>query len=229
MGKRMPRADDACGCSRLAHVVAAAMGTVLLAGTLALPATAAQKADSQSDAAGMASRSEPAKVAQGSEPGTDNKVVRPVLDEADMACLACHKGEATALDDPESLMATHVNAGAVCTTCHSEERTLSLVHKKTDGKKPPTSLKRTKVADEVCLTCHDDAKKLINATASKQIEDEKGIKANPHDLPSNDSHDGVRCANCHKLHEANPGTSKEALGTCLSCHHAGVFECGTCH
>lgn len=228
MGKHMPRADDACGCSRLARAIVAAMGMALLAGALALPATAAQKTDSHSDVAGAASQSGSAKAAQGGRPGAD-KAAAPVLDEADVACLACHKGEAAALDDPESLMTTHVEAGAVCATCHSDERTLSLVHKKTDGKKAPTSLKRTKVADEACLACHDDAKKLAKATVSKQVEDEKGAKVNPHELPSNDSHDDVRCANCHKLHETKPDASKEALSTCLSCHHAGVFECGTCH
>ena len=60
------------------------------------------------------------------------------------------------------------------------------------------------------------------------IADDKGTAVNPHALPASPDHDSLACIDCHTSHEAAPAL-EEAESTCASCHHAGVFECGTCH
>lgn len=38
-------------------------------------------------------------------------------------------------------------------------------------------------------------------------------------------HADIVCADCHAMHSAG----STAAETCVSCHHAGVYECNTCH
>lgn len=229
--------------------------------------------------------------------------------DADLSdCTSCHTAEAASFDEgAESLAALHGTLAGECTDCHdTSDRGFAIVHRKTEGKDLPTQLRRTKASAEVCSTCHDQAD-LAEATADVKLVDEKGTEVNPHDLPSNESHDALTCFDCHGFHgvsagederdgataegddpaeesgaaaeggttaEGNataegddaaeesgsaddpgeaapaadaPGTASTPDGTpseddplladaygnasslCLSCHHAGVFECGTCH
>lgn len=210
--------------------------------------------------------------------------------DADLAdCTSCHTAEAASFDEgAESLAALHGTLAGECTDCHdTSDRGFAIVHRKTEGKDLPTQLRRTKASAEVCSTCHDQAD-LAEATADVKLVDEKGTEVNPHDLPSNESHDALTCFDCHGFHGVSageeegdgggaaedttaegdgaagesgsagdpdvaapaadaPGTASapdgvsseddpllaEAYGNasslCLSCHHAGVFECGTCH
>ena len=62
------------------------------------------------------------------------------------------------------------------------------------------------------------------------LTDKNGTTANPHDLPQNADHTNadLACATCHKLHGEDP-IEQTALKACIDCHHAEVFECGTCH
>lgn len=242
--------------------------------------------------------------------------------DADLAdCASCHTAEAASFDEGvESLAALHGTLAGECTDCHdTSDRGFAIVHRKTEGKDLPTQLRRTKASAEVCSTCHDQAD-LAEATADVKLVDEKGTEVNPHDLPSNESHDALTCFDCHGFHgvsagedegdataeddgpaaedgateegaaaEGNGPAAGESTGTddateesgpaasgpaasgaagdpdgaaqaadapgtastpdgapseddplladaygnasslCLSCHHAGVFECGTCH
>jgi hypothetical protein len=89
-----------------------------------------------------------------------------------------------------------------------------------------SSLVNTSVDEAACLTCHDrDA--LIEATADCTVlTDAQGTVVNPHDLIEGSQHDQVTCEDCHKMHSND---SAAAYRACVSCHHAEVWECGTCH
>lgn len=200
-------------------------------------------------------------------------------------CSSCHIAEAASFEeDAGSLASVHPTLEQECVDCHdTSDRGFTIVHKKTEGKAIPATLKRTKASAENCSSCHD-AKDLAKATEDIKLVDEKGTEVNPHDLPHNESHDALTCFSCHGFHglsasnataqsvsaeatEAAPGqnadartdiqangkasapmsadasgqngasdttgplatTYDDARSLCISCHHAGVYECGTCH
>ena len=200
-------------------------------------------------------------------------------------CSSCHVAEAASFEeDANSLASEHLALKQECADCHdTSDRGFAIVHKRTEGKAMPATLKRTKASAENCSSCHD-AKDLAKATEDIKLVDEKGTEVNPHDLPSNESHDALTCFSCHSFHglsasnatvqsasaeaaEVAPGqnadartgiqangeasapmpasasgqngvsdaagplatTYDDARSLCISCHHAGVYECGTCH
>lgn len=200
-------------------------------------------------------------------------------------CSSCHVAETASFEeDANSLASEHPALKQECTDCHdTSDRGFAIVHKKTEGKAMPATLKRTKASAEICSSCHD-AKDLAKATEDIKLVDEKGTEVNPHDLPSNESHDALTCFSCHSFHglsasnaaaqsadtetaqmapkqdagstpssRANGETGApmptnasgrngasdtagplattydDARSLCISCHHAGVYECGTCH
>ena len=214
--------------------------------------------------------SEPAQAATNTDPGD---------------CLSCHVAEAMSFEKgANSLASVHPTLKQECTDCHdTSDRGFTIVHKKTEGKAMPATLKRAKASAENCSSCHD-AKDLAKATEDIKLVDEKGTEVNPHDLPHNESHDALTCFSCHSFHglsasnaaaqsagaeaaEVAPGqnadaragiqadaeasvptpassseqngagdaagplatTYDDARSLCISCHHAGVYECGTCH
>ncbi|MBR2835887.1 MAG: hypothetical protein IKE43_09320 [Coriobacteriales bacterium] len=195
-------------------------------------------------------------------------------------CTSCHTAEKDSFDADSyiTLAADHPAFESLCTACHSTDDTgFARVHKKTEGKKMPTKLSRTKALAEDCNLCHEK-EDLVKATEDKLIKDATH-EINPHDLPSNEDHDAINCFSCHVFHAVgdanavkakdtqedkadtadkattdskatsttdqkasasaaseeeavNPvlaNTLKNAKAFCLDCHHAGVFECGTCH
>lgn len=81
---------------------------------------------------------------------------------------------------------------------------------------------------EDCLSCHDAEELKVKTVDSTVLVDAKGKTVNPHDLPSNEDHASIQCTNCHTEHSAESAVEK-APKECLSCHHAGVYECNTCH
>lgn len=89
-----------------------------------------------------------------------------------------------------------------------------------------SALVNTVVSESACLTCHDrDA--LIEATADCDLlTDAHGTTVNPHDIVEGAQHDAVLCEDCHKMHSSDPAAAYRA---CVGCHHAEVWECGTCH
>lgn len=143
-------------------------------------------------------------------------------------CVACHAEEQASTENGACLASKHVGE-ATCTTCHADESALTKVHEgATSDAKKPKRLKKTDVKSEICQSCHSDDARTAATAAITVCTDSEGTTVNPHDLPSNDDHASIECINCHEEH-----TEKDALELapeeCLSCHHADVYECNTCH
>lgn len=106
--------------------------------------------------------------------------------------------------------------------------TMAEVHAKVDkvSTVKKSSLVNTVVSEGACLTCHD-RDTLVEATADcTLLTDAQGTVVNPHDIVEGSQHEGVLCEDCHKMHSND---SAAAYRACVSCHHAEVWECGTCH
>ena len=59
-----------------------------------------------------------------------------------------------------------------------------------------------------------------------ELTDSNGTMVNPHEVMGlTEGHADIVCADCHAMHSAG----STAAETCVSCHHAGVYECNTCH
>ena len=115
-----------------------------------------------------------------------------------------------------------------CATCHEDTEDLAKGHKKLNSGKEASRLKKSQVAQGVCTPCHEQ-EKLAEATEGYQgLTDTDGTTVNPHALPEVESHAGIACTDCHQVHSGKT-IDATAMTTCNSCHHAGVFECGTCH
>lgn len=125
--------------------------------------------------------------------------------------------------------AEHVNGfGLECTTCHEESEGLNKAHSKLNSGKEARRLKKSEVPSGVCLSCHNQ-EDLAEATFDVALIDDKGTKINPHDLPAGTKHEEINCVGCHAVHSAPDDLEEAAVDMCISCHHAGIFECNTCH
>lgn len=174
----------------------------------------------------------------------------------DLDCALCHQKEAEGLapaeadetkeaeaepiesdTDEKGAGATEVSAyaamhvqtfGLECVACHSDEEGLAVGHKNLNSGKEARRLKKSKVDSEVCTTCHK-AEDLAGKTADyRGLTDSNGTVVNPHDLPQVESHQSIACTDCHQAHSGKQ-IDFTAATTCNSCHHAGVYECNTCH
>ena len=139
-------------------------------------------------------------------------------------------GDESILQDiaPTCLASKH--ASLQCIDCHTDEAALTKVHEGVSaGDRMPKRLRKAKIDPEtLCATCHQ-VKELADKTSdSKALVDANGTTVNPHDLPAVDDHAKIDCLDCHSMHkeESCVEVSKQV---CAGCHHAGVFECGTCH
>lgn len=146
----------------------------------------------------------------------------------DADCGACHAKEGSSSEETGCLSQAHVELGYACTDCHADGQALESAHAQNASATPATKLKATDVADETCLGCHESRDAIAAKTPDVALADDRGTAVNPHELTPSPDHDAIECADCHVSHEAKPAL-EEAQGTCASCHHAGVFECGTCH
>lgn len=146
----------------------------------------------------------------------------------DSDCGTCHTKQAESQTDGACLASKH--AANDCVQCHSDESTLSGVHEgATATATMPSTLKKTSVDTEAtCESCHNPAELATKTADCTVLTDDEGTVVNPHDLPSNADHEEVNCISCHKLHSST-GIEKTAQRACSSCHHAGVYACGTCH
>lgn len=121
------------------------------------------------------------------------------------------------------------NMGLTCTDCHRDSPELAAAHAKLDSGKEPRKLKKTAVESDTCLACHDQESLAEQTTGSAVLSDENGTVVNPHELPGNPEHEQVSCTDCHRVHNPKKTVDTAAQQACTSCHHTGVYECGTCH
>lgn len=150
----------------------------------------------------------------------------------DIDCGVCHQDKQASTEDSSLRACTHATqAGATCITCHSDESTLSTVHQDATAEGPmPKKLKKTTVDAQTCQAsgCHDmsaDEFKALTADVTELV-DSNGTMVNPHEVMGlTAGHADIKCSDCHSEHKVDAG----AATTCISCHHAGVYECNTCH
>ena len=93
----------------------------------------------------------------------------------------------------------------------------------------PSRLKQTTVEASVCLSCHDQDEIAAESSSCTALSDAQGTTVNPHELPETDTHGQIACTDCHSMHEEQTDLQGDAKAYCMSCHHADVFECYTCH
>ncbi len=117
-----------------------------------------------------------------------------------------------------------------CTSCHNDEEALEKVHDGvTADDRMPKRLRKAKIGEELCLSCHGSYEELAAATEESQmLVDGVGKAVNPHDLPDVEDHQKIDCLDCHSMHKEQ-SSMDTAMNTCIGCHHTGTFECGTCH
>lgn len=147
-------------------------------------------------------------------------------------CASCHSSEAGSLSNAATAAGIHSAQRLNCISCHTDaDGTLMKVHEKVEaGQTTAKSLRRTAVASETCTVsgCHDDPALRVKATDGLDaFQDSNGLVVNPHELPDTKEHTSINCSNCHSGHA--PMQDDKLMLACTSCHHAGVFECGTCH
>ena len=160
-------------------------------------------------------------------------------------CGSCHVKEAGAADDQTTLYSVHApDATAACINCHGDDLdALSAAHEEYTSEKArvPKKLKSTSIGCETCTStgCHDVAA-LVEATEGSALADSQGKQVNPHSMMEDALHRvggstgaDITCISCHEMHSPNSDDSGQlqnaAKNTCIGCHHADVFECGTCH
>lgn len=143
-------------------------------------------------------------------------------------CAVCHDTQGSSMESIPCAAAQ--NSEVTCSSCHTDEAALGKVHDGvTSEDKMPKRLKQTAVSAEACEACHGGVDALAPKTAeSTVLTDSKGTVVNPHDLPDNERHQTIVCGDCHAMHESG-NVQETAPKACTSCHHAGVYECGTCH
>lgn len=131
----------------------------------------------------------------------------------------------------ESACEASAHASMTCIDCHTDEDALAAAHSDaTSASKMPTKLKQTEVENSLCLSCHEGTlENLVSATEGiASVTDSKGTAVNPHSVLSSEQHAGILCGDCHSMH-SDKGIEESAHDECISCHHADVFQCYTCH
>lgn len=151
---------------------------------------------------------------------------------ANADCVMCHTPEGSSAENASCLAGFHtLQAQATCNTCHADTSGLESVHEGTvAGEANVKRLKKTSVESSTCLSCHDSLESLAqNTPESAYLVDANGLSVNPHAIPDTPGHKGENtCNSCHISHKDKP-LEETAEANCLSCHHANIFACGTCH
>lgn len=150
----------------------------------------------------------------------------------DADCTLCHTYEASTLTNEKCLLSAHSDES--CTSCHTQENKLAFAHKTMSADTSKLKrLKRTTVGEENCIACHGEWEDLAELTKDTVlVQDTEGTIVNPHtvrtEINKSKQHNLVTCTSCHRMHtESN--LAEAANEECRTCHHAGVFKCGTCH
>lgn len=164
--------------------------------------------------------------------GQNQESAAQVVWSPDMDCTTCHTEEAATMEDGSMGAYVHVQeAQTECSTCHVDSATLSEVHQDaTATDAMPKKLKESSVEPATCQAagCHDvSADDMLALTADvTELTDSQGTQVNPHEVMGlTAGHADILCSDCHSMHKAKAN----AADTCVSCHHAGVYECNTCH
>ena len=135
----------------------------------------------------------------------------------------------TSAEGAAPLASAHAALG--CAACHSDEEALTQVHDGvTADDRMPKRLRKAKIdPEQLCQSCHGTMEELAQKTTeSTALTDGAGTVVNPHDLPDVEDHAKLDCLDCHSMHKGQ-SSADTAMNTCNGCHHAAVFECGTCH
>lgn len=144
-------------------------------------------------------------------------------------CSVCHITEKESEESPGTLTFAHSGEKLECADCHTDFERLGRSHERVEAdSKKPSKLKRTKVTNETCMTCHDQNELAQVTAGSTLLTDKHGTTINPHMLPENETHLDVLCSSCHSMHSEDD-VDQRATNTCLNCHHDNVYECYTCH
>ena len=160
-------------------------------------------------------------------PTTGAEISQPDYDKAQVHfvwaankdCSTCHVLETRSMTRTSLLAYQHAEAEENCLSCH-DVSDLTITHKNV-SKETAVRVPVKKYSQAFCFKCHGSYEDLIQSTKdSKVCTDSKGNVANPHDTHLGQSD----CYNCHRMHRMSSGVKY-----CYTCHHAGVFECGTCH
>lgn len=118
--------------------------------------------------------------------------------------------------------------GFSCTTCHEDSPKLAAAHKRLNTGKKATRLKKTTVSDKLCVSCHFPQDLADTTSSGDALVDSEGTTVNPHQLPAGENHASIACMDCHQVH-ASGEIEEHAQELCRTCHHAGVYACGSCH
>ena len=147
--------------------------------------------------------------------------------EAD--CTVCHATEAATRENSACLVSKHASSN--CVDCHVTSDALAAEHEGVTAEdRLPKRLTKTDVPQGQCLTCHTSYEALAEKTADYQgLVDSEGTMVNPHALPASADHEDITCTNCHAMHVSDASVEEKSASKCVSCHHADVFTCGTCH
>jgi hypothetical protein len=143
-------------------------------------------------------------------------------------CSSCHTAEAKSANNLQTAYAKH--SDQTCIACHSDASSnLAKAHEKYMTAKRPSKLKRTEVSNDTCISCHTVEEIIAQTADVVTLVDKNGLVVNPHDVPQTTEHlKSITCANCHNVH-STVAYIEAAKKTCLGCHHADIYECGTCH
>lgn len=143
-------------------------------------------------------------------------------------CSTCHADEASSRQDAACTASKHTSLQ--CADCHTDTATLAKQHEgASSDDRMPLRLKQTTVEASVCLSCHDQDEIAAESSSCTALSDAQGTTVNPHELPETDTHGQIACTDCHSMHEEQTDLQGDAKAYCMSCHHADVFECYTCH
>lgn len=150
----------------------------------------------------------------------------------DADCSMCHTTESASMTDQSCLASTHEKEGNTCATCHTDTAGLEKAHEGATpelAEKKATKLRDTTIDENSCFSCHGSYEELASETAdSTVLADSQGTVVNPHAIPDSEDHADTDCSSCHVMHSDEPDT-ESAPEYCISCHHANVYQCHTCH
>ncbi len=118
-----------------------------------------------------------------------------------------------------------------CISCHDLD-TLRKLYLLCDSDALEQANVEMSSSNEFCLVCHGSYEELSELTADyREFIDLENNIANPHEFGGGltAEHKVSLCSSCHTSIHRTSNALSSAYIFCWDCHHAGVFECYTCH